>query len=279
MSDALPRTGLEGRPRDAELLWERLVPWIRARVEEAGLRGAIFGLSGGIDSAVVCGLAAEALGPERCLGVILPIDSAEEDARLATAVAGRFQVPSLTLDLTEPFQDLLAALSRHREAAARLGRGGAPTEASTSPGESESGEALARINLKPRLRMTALYYYSNVLGYLVLGTGNRAELTVGYFTKWGDGAADAFPLGDLIKEEVRGLARVLGVPDEVVARPPTAGLAPGQTDEGDLGVTYAQLDRWILTGSSGDAAADERIERRVRLAEHKRRPAPIARPE
>lgn len=267
------------RPRAPDSLRAHLVPWISTRVEEARLRGAIFGLSGGIDSAVVCGLAAEALGPERCLGLLLPIESAEEDARLGAAVADRFRVPSLTVELTGPFQELLQTLSRHREAAARLGGGSVDAESGTSPGDSHSGEALARINLKPRLRMTAIYYFANLLGYLVLGTGNRAELTVGYFTKWGDGAADAFPLGDLVKEEVRGLARLLDVPAEVVDRPPTAGLAPGQTDEGELGVSYAQLDRWILTGSSGDVAADELIERRVRLADHKRRPAPIAHPE
>ncbi|HUH14218.1 MAG TPA: NAD(+) synthase [Longimicrobiales bacterium] len=269
----------EGTVRDPATLRDALVPWLRERVEEAGLRGAIFGLSGGIDSAVVCGLAAEALGPERCLGVMLPAESAQEDARLAEAVADRFDVPTLTVDLTAPFQALLETLTRHREAAARLGRGAGESESGTSPGFVASADALARMNLKPRLRMTALYYYANLLGYLVVGTGNRAELTVGYFTKWGDGAADAFLLGDLVKAEVRALAGLLGVPEEVVARPPSAGLAPGQTDEDEMGVTYAQLDRWILEGSSGDAEADERIERRVRLSEHKRRPAPIARPE
>lgn len=265
-------------PRDGEELRSQLVPWVRERVAEAGLRGVVLGLSGGVDSAAACGLCAEALGPERCLGVLLPIESNPEDSDLALRVADTFRVPTVEIDLGGPFQTLLETLSRHREAATRLGRGAGDTANATSPGQGGTGEALARINLKPRLRMMALYYLANLLGYGVIGTGNRAELTVGYFTKWGDGAADFFPLGDLVKEEVRGLARALGVPAKVLERTPTAGLHAGQTDEGDLGFTYAQLDRWILSGTSGDAAVDARIQERAALAAHKRRPAPIAEP-
>lgn len=264
--------------RDAAGLRRQLVGWIGEQVTGAGLRGAVFGLSGGVDSAVVCGLCAEALGPQRCLGLVAPIESSEDDARLAGAVAEHFEVPVLTVLLDDAFQAVFEVLSKHREAAERFARGAGDPSGSTSPAAAESTLALARMNLKPRLRMLALYYYANLLGYAVLGTGNRAELAVGYFTKWGDGAVDLLPLGDLVKAEVRALAVELEVPGEVVSRAPTAGLEPGQTDEGELGFGYDDLDRWILEGSSGDVEVDARIQQRAAASGHKREAPPIARP-
>jgi len=142
-----------------------------------------------------------------------------------------------------------------------------------------SADSLALANIKPRLRMVTLYYYANVLCYLVLGTGNRDELSVGYYTKFGDGACDGLPLGDLVKAEVRALAAELGVPRPVIDRPPTAGLWPGQTDEGELGFSYELLDRFLLQGSSGVAAVDAAILRRRELARHKAAAPPVAHPE
>jgi len=264
------------RSRDAGSLRRQLVDWLRDQVDGRGLRGAVVGVSGGVDSAVVLGLAAEAVGPERCLGLLLPIESAAEDIRLAALVAEHFQVEMLRVELEPVFRGLLSVLADHRERAERIGAVGAQpgTAAAAPPG----AEVLARANLKPRLRMMALYYFANLLNYLVLGTGNKAERLVGYFTKWGDGAADAFPLGDLTKAEVWALARELGVPEEVTTRPPTAGLWPGQTDEAEIGVTYAKLDRYLLEGSSGDPVADERIRALHAASEHKRVAAPIAEP-
>ncbi len=245
--------------RDPERLRAYLVGWLRGLREEAGDAGDgyVFGLSGGIDSAVVCGLVAEAVGPDRCLGLIMPIESLPEDATLARAVANRFRVRAVTVDLAAPYEELLAAF-------VDAPRGASP---------------LVRANVKPRLRMVTLYYYANLLGYLVLGTGNRDELAVGYFTKWGDGACDALPLGDLVKAEVRALARVLDVPAAVLERPPSAGLWPGQTDEQEMGILYEQLDRYLVTGSSGDAGVDAAIRRRQELARHKASPPAIAHPE
>lgn len=263
--------------RDPESLRGQLTAWIQDRVRESRLRGAIFGLSGGVDSSVVCGLAAEALGPERCLGMVLPIESSPEDARLASRVAERFGVQTIAVDLEQSFLTLLDALVPHQERALRVGGGSGAAEESATE-EPGGAAALARANLKPRLRMTSLYYFANLLGYLVLGTGNKDEFTVGYFTKWGDGAADAFPLGDLVKREVCDLGRLLGVPEDVIERPPTAGLWAEQTDEADLGMTYAQLDRYLLAGSSGDAALDAEIERRARAARHKVGVAPVGKP-
>jgi NAD+ synthase len=270
------------RPRDPAKLRPRLVEWLKAQVEASGLAGAVFGVSGGVDSAVVCGLAAEALGPDRCLGLILPIESAAEDERLAGEVTDRFGVASLRVDLERPFLTVIDTLADYQESASRLRRGVA--QLPRMPGspaalETSDAAAVARTNLKPRLRALTLYYFANLLGYLVVGTSNRDERAVGYFTKWGDSAADVFPLGDLLKAEVRGLALELGVPDEIVRRTPTAGLYPGQTDEGDLGFSYDALDRYLLTGSSGDSAVDERIRERVRSARHKLQAPPLAHPD
>src|SRR5581483_4320922 len=139
-------------------------------------------------------------------------------------------------------------------------------------------------NLRPRARMMVLYALAAATGSLVLGTGNKSELLTGYFTKWGDGAADVYPLGDLYKTEVFALARHVGLPREVVEKPPSAGLFEGQTDEGELGVRYADLDRVLaeLEGGHDVATAARRagvpvetarmIEARVLASAHKRNP-------
>ncbi len=263
--------------RDPAMLRRRLVEWIRQQVEESRMRGVIFGLSGGVDSAVVCGLAAEALGPERCLGVIMPAESIPEDAALARDVARAFGVKAIEVDLSQTVGTVRSMLHAHVDdvRAAAHGVGTGATE--TSPAGKAPQEKLAQANLKPRLRMLTLYFYANLLDYLVLGTGNKAEFTLGYFTKWGDGAADLFPLADLLKSEVWAVAREIGVPAAIVERAPTAGLWSGQTDEEEMGLRYAQIDRYLATGSSGDAAADAEIERRYRNSRHKVASPPTAR--
>jgi NAD+ synthase len=260
--------------RDPASLRVQLVSWIREQLHAAGLKGAVFGLSGGIDSAVVCALATEALGAEHCLALALPIESQAEEAELAYQVADTFGVETITVDLTTAFIPLLTELGLYRERAARARETGIADIGipATSP------DALARANLKPRLRMISLYYYANLLGYMVIGTGNRDEFAVGYYTKHGDGGADIFPLGDLVKAEVRALAQTVGVPQAVIDRPPSAGLWPGQTDEHELGFTYAQLDSYLLYGTSHDASVDRVIARRMEAVKHKSSPAPVAQP-
>jgi NAD+ synthase len=131
-------------------------------------------------------------------------------------------------------------------------------------------------NVKPRLRMTALYYVANTLNYLVAGTGNRSELTIGYFTKYGDGGADILPIGTLLKDEVRALARELGVPEPVITKAPSAGLWLGQTDEGEMGFTYADLESYLTRGPAAvTPALAMRIERLMRATEHKRAIPPM----
>lgn len=266
------------RIREARALRAQLEAWLRDRLAEAGLRGFIFGLSGGLDSAVVCGLAAGAAGRERCLALIMPIESDPEDARLARLVADRFGVQAIELDLSGQYRSLIETLGAHREPAERMAGGTVDPAEVTATIATRSAEALAVANVKSRLRMVTLYYYANLLGYMVLGSSNRDEFQVGYFTKWGDNAADAFPLGDLVKREVRDLARVLGVPDEIVSRAPSAGLWPGQTDEAELGFTYEELDRFLVTGTSGNPSVDSAIRERLARSRHKSAPPPVARP-
>jgi len=210
---------------------------------------AINALSGGVDSAVTEALATRAVGADHVLAIWLPCHSLPEDEAYARMTAQALGLRLHTVDLNAACEALMAAL---------------PT-----------GNDMARANVKPRLRMTAWYYLAQSNGYLVAGTGNRPEMMVGYFTKYGDGGVDIEPLGELYKHEVRALARVLGVPEPVVARAPTAGLWPGQTDEGELGITYAELDA-ILAAMAEDRAPDApeavvaRVRRMVAASAHKR---------
>jgi len=242
----------------------RLQEWIAAKVHEAGAAGVVVGLSGGIDSAVTAALSARAV-PGKVLGVIMPCHSDShdlEDARLAAASIG---IPTVTVDLSGAYDTLLAALR-----AARLA---VPVDVGTGPGPADAMR-LAEANLKPRLRMASLYYFANVYHYLVAGTGNRSELEVGYFTKYGDGGVDILPIGHLVKHQVRALARALAIPERIIARPPSAGLWAGQTDEGEMGFTYAELDRYLLRGE-GSAALRQRVESMQRQSRHKKVPPPI----
>jgi NAD+ synthase len=229
-------------------LAEHLTEWIRAEVTAGDGRGAVFGLSGGIDSAVVAALAKQAF-PHHSLGVVLPCHSDPRDAEDGALVAHHFGVPSATVDLGPVYDLLLEQL------------------AGSSIDLQES--RLVTANLKPRLRMTALYAFANQLGYRVLGTGNRSELAVGYFTKYGDGGADLLPLGGLVKSEVRDLARGLGVPERIMTKPPSAGLWADQTDEAEMGLTYEELDAYLLTGAASPAVK-AKVDAMNAASEHKR---------
>ena len=229
-------------------LAEHLTDWIRAEVTAGGGCGAVFGLSGGIDSAVVAALAKQAF-PHHTLGVIMPCHSDPRDAEDGALVAHHYGVPSATVDLGPVYDLLLQQL------------------AGSSSDLPES--RLATANLKPRLRMTTLYAFANQLGYRVLGTGNRSELAVGYFTKYGDGGADLLPLGSLVKSEVRDLARSLDVPARIITKPPSAGLWADQTDEAEMGLTYEELDAYLLTGVASPAVK-ARVDAMNAASEHKR---------
>ncbi len=229
-------------------LADRIADWIVARAQEAKVRGAVVGLSGGVDSAVTAALCRRALG-ENALGVIMPCESDRSDEEDAMHVAIKLGVPTVTVRLDKTFSALAEELS-------------------AAPG-------LARANLKPRLRMAVLYHYANSMSYMVVGTGNRTELMVGYFTKYGDGGADILPLGRLYKTQVRALARELGLPKRIIEKPPSAGLWEEQTDEGELGITYEELDRAleVVESGNGDGIAPdvlERVKGMVNGSAHKR---------
>lgn len=234
----------------------RIIAWLRRHAEQAGTAGAVFGLSGGIDSAVVAALCKRAFG-DSVLGVIMPCHSDPVDVEHAMLAAETLGVPVKLIKLDEPYDTLLGLLDP--EAAAQGIRD------------------LAVSNLKPRLRMTTLYFQANRRGYFVCGTGNRSELTVGYFTKYGDGGVDILPIAHLVKAQVRELAEHLGVPREIIDKPPSAGLWGGQTDEAEMGITYEQLDRYILTGNA-EISVKKRIEKMISVSEHKRHMPPSLEP-
>ena len=244
-----------------------MAEWLRARVHEAGARGVVVGLSGGIDSAVVARVAQMAF-PDGVMTVIMPAHSDPRDAEDAKLVADTFGLPVMAIDLTRPFEALLVQ--------AQQGLGTWPPGTAA---DDDRSARMAQANLKPRLRMTTLYYVANRLNYLVAGTGNRTEIAIGYYTKYGDGGVDLLPLGELVKSQVRALARELGVPAPVIEKPPSAGLWMGQTDEGEMGFTYAELEDYLLRGPEAVAPATAmRIERLVRASEHKRHLPPIFEP-
>jgi NAD+ synthase len=241
--------------------------WLRQQVQAAGSRGIVVGLSGGVDSAVVARVAQLAM-PDHVMTVIMPAHSDPRDAQDARLVADAFKLPVMTVELSEPYDALLGSV---QEALGSAVRG--PVSAN------DPSMRLALANVKPRLRMATLYFVANRLNYLVAGTGNRSEIAIGYYTKYGDGGVDLLPLGSLVKSEVRALARDLGVPAPVIDKAPSAGLWLGQTDESEMGFTYAELEDYLRKGPSSVAPAIAvKIERLTRASEHKRDLPPTFQP-
>ncbi|MGD0174031.1 MAG: NAD+ synthase [Anaerolineales bacterium] len=197
-----------------------LVSFVREEITRTGLRRAVVGVSGGIDSALSCYLAAEALGPENVLAVCMPYKHSSPDSlHHAALVIQATGVQTLTVDITpmvEPVFEQFPKMNSRRKG-----------------------------NVMARERMIVLYDQSAEFGGLVVGTGNKTEIMLGYTTLYGDSACAINPLGDLYKTQVRQLARAIGVPEEIVSKPPTADLWAGQTDEGELGFTYTEADQLL----------------------------------
>jgi NAD+ synthase len=205
---------------NTELARKILTSFLREEITRTGARHGVVGVSGGVDSALSCFLAAEALGPENVLALRLPHKQSSPDSlRHADQVIQATGVKSRTIDITpmvEPLFDQLSGIDARR-----------------------------RGNVMARERMIILYDQSAEFEGLVVGTGNKTEIMLGYTTLYGDSACAINPLGDLYKTQVRQLARAVGVPEEIVAKAPTADLWTGQTDEGELGFTYAEVDKLL----------------------------------
>lgn len=244
-----------------------IAAWMRSHLHASGARGFVVGLSGGLDSAVVARLA-QLAAPGHVLAAILPCHSDPQDERDAALVAHHFSLTSVRIDLSPAYDRLVADAQR---AAAVI-----PEQMRTAPPADPLRARLPLANIKPRLRMTTLYFLANTLDYLVAGAGNAAELAIGYFTKHGDGGSDLLPLGRLVKSQVRALARELKVPEAIVTRTPSAGLWLGQADEEEMGFSYADLERYLAEGPQAvSPALAMRIERLVRSSEHKRALPPM----
>ncbi len=237
-----------------------IVNFIRNYVNRAGFDGAVLGLSGGIDSSLVAALACEAIGSEKVLGIMMPVD-AEKDAANVTDAKGLAE----TLGMKHELFELKLAVSAY---------------------DSLSLDRVALGNLTDRLRMVTWYARANQENRIVLGTSNKSELMVGYFTKYGDGGSDMLPIGELYKSNVWDLSNHIGLPEKLVYKAPSAGLWPGQTDEGELGVTYRELDSILylhlekglnekdIIGWGIEEEKVEKVMRLMRQSEHKRKLLP-----
>jgi len=238
--------------------------FLAEKLRKVGAKGFVLGVSGGIDSAVCLRLCARAVGKGKVLALLMPEkDSPKDDLRDSKYLCELEGVRYEIIDITGPVEAYKKAIK------GKMDR-----------------KALA--NIKARCRMIALYHHANTHWRLVVGTSNKSELLIGYFTKFGDGGADLEPIGDLYKTEVRQLAEQLGLPDRIIKKVPSAGLWKGQTDEGEMGISYERLDA-ILLGielgldekkiaerAKGNVGEVRRIAKMVRLSSHKRKFQPAA---
>lgn len=196
--------------------------FIAHQLEASGRKGIVLGMSGGVDSALVARLCVDAVGARRVRALGLPEGKGGADLEDARGYAGELGIAFRVVDIAPLVVPFEAALKARK------------------------GDRIARGNLRARARMVVWYYVANTEDRVVMGTGNKSELLTGYYTRWGDGGVDFLPIGDLYKTQVWAMARQVGVPKRIVDKTPTAGLWPGQTDEGELGMSYGELDRVLL---------------------------------
>jgi NAD+ synthase len=252
---------------------DAIVEWLRQRLSRAGANGFVVGLGGDVESAVAARLC-QAASPDHIIAVLLPCHSDPDDDDDAQLVAEHFDIPAIRIDLA-PVHDVIIEDLRYADEHL-------PEEQAVAP--PRRGDLRGRMpmaNVKPRLRMTTLYFLANRLNYLVAGSINRSELAIGCVTKYGDGGVDVLPIGHLLKSEVFEAAADLGVPPPILAKIPRTGVRLGLTHEWQAesddveGFTHDDLETYLMKGA--DAVAPElatRIEHLIRQNEHKRTPAP-----
>ena len=251
---------------DLEKAQNRIIDFIRNETGKAGLNGAVVGISGGIDSALTATLAVKALGKDRVLGIHMPESSLTpaadiEDAKILACWLG---IEYRIIDISGIVSAFMVAVP-----------------------ESGSADRLTRGNLKARTRMSLLYFHANQLNRMVIGTGNKTELLLGYYTKYGDGGVDLEPIGGLYKTEIWELSRRLGIPEPLITKKPSAGLWAGQTDEAELGISYVKVDEVlrmleegaetekILNNTGVSVEQLSSVTRRIERNEHKRKAPPV----
>lgn len=233
--------------RDYAAELDKRVAFIREMLEKSGAKGIVYGNSGGKDCTLVGILCKRAC--EQTVGVIMPCQSKRnygQDTEDALDAAKQAGIETLTVDLSAVKAQMLEETNK------------------ACPVTDQ-----ASANIAPRLRMTVLYAVAQSRGFLVAGTGNRSERFMGYFTKWGDGACDFNPIADLTVTEIYEFLRFLDAPAHIISKAPSAGLFEGQTDEQEMGVTYAQIDEYILHGQA-EPAVREKLDRVHTVTAHKR---------
>ncbi|WP_407381471.1 NAD+ synthase [Methanobrevibacter sp.] len=209
-----------------------IVEFVQNKVSEANADGLVVGLSGGIDSTLAAFLACEAVGKENVFGIVMPSTTTPTEDKLhGTTIAQLLGIQFKEIAIDSILNEFLSVTQLEEN-------------------------KLAIGNLKARIRMSIIYFYANSKNYLVSGTGNKSEILIGYFTKHGDGACDIEPIGDLYKTDVYQLARYLEVPQEIIDKPPRAGLWNNQTDEDEIGMTYELLDKILYKLTEKDLDAD-----------------------
>lgn len=216
----------------------RIIDFIKKIFKKSNAKGILLGISGGIDSATTAALCTRAIGKDNMLSLILPCHSNDNDLKDARIVANYLGIKHITVNLNKTYDIFLKTFENINDF-------------------KNVNLDIPRANLKARLRMCSVYYFANLLNYLVAGTGNKSEDDIGYFTKYGDGGVDFLPIQHLYKHEVREVARFLKIPDKIIERKPTAGLWKGQTDEDELSkqlgftITYDKLDEMLMNIANG----------------------------
>ena len=229
--------------------------FLKDYIDKAHCDKYILGISGGVDSSLCAALARNAVGKDRLLCLILPIESHKADEEDALLLAKELDLNYVVVDGSDIFKGYVETFKKLGQDFDRSTLG----------------------NLKARIRMSILYAFAQKYNGLVIGTDNADERYTGYFTKHGDGACDILPIAHLLKGEVVAASKILGISNHLAERTPTASLFEGQTDEGEMGVTYKDLDNYILGGKVDDAV-EKRIQHLHKISEHKRASTPMPKP-